>query len=206
MTVTEITPLTKGKVQISFDSAQNLILYKGELRKLGLEEGADISDALYSEIYHEIVGKRAIRRAMHLLEKMDRTEEQLRRKLLEGQYPPELAEEAVSYVKSYHYIDDERYARTFVRLNQERRSAARMKTDLLSKGVAMEIIELALEEELETPPEVLIRSLLDKKHFDPQTAEPKESGRMYQYLLRKGFHSSEIMHVLKHSMECESAT
>ncbi len=197
MIITEITSMQKGKVQVSFDGAQNLVLYKGELQKLGLKEGMDISDAVYGQLYHEIVGKRAIKRAMHLLEKMDRTEEQLRRKLLEGQYPPELAEEAVSYVKYYHYIDDERYARTFVRLNQERRSAGRMRMDLLSKGVAPEVIESALEEEMETPPEVLIQKLLDKKHFDPETAAPREFSKIYQYLLRKGFRSNEIMHVLK---------
>ncbi len=128
---------------------------------------------------------------------MDRTEEQLRRKLLEGQYPEELADEAVAYVRSYRYIDDERYARTFIRLNQERRSAARMKMDLLAKGVAADIIEAALEEELETAPETLIQRLLEKKHFEPQAADARETARMYQYLLRRGFRSQEIMHVLK---------
>lgn len=197
MRITEITPVDKTRVRVSFDDAKELVLYKSECRKLGLEEQADISDAQYGHIYYEIVGKRAKKRALHLLEKMDRTEEQLRRKLLEGQYPRELADEAVAYVKSYRYIDDERYARTFIRLNQERRSAARMKMDLLAKGVAADIIEAALEEELETAPETLIQRLLEKKHFEPQAADARETARMYQYLLRRGFRSQEIMHVLK---------
>lgn len=199
MTITEIMPLhnSKGKVQVVFDDAQPLVLYKGELKKLGLEEQMPVSDALYEQLYHEVVGKRAIKRAMHLLEKMDRTEEQLRKKLQEGMYPLELIEEAVTYVKSYHYIDDERYARTFVRLNQERRSAARMKMDLLAKGVAADVIERAIEEENETVPETLIQRLLEKKKFDPDAASPQESAKMYQFLLRRGFRGDEIMHVLK---------
>jgi len=201
MTITEIIPFGngKGKVQVSFDQAQALVLYNGELQKLGLEEQMTVSDQLYDQLYHEIVGKRAVKRAMHLLEKTDRTEEQLRKKLLEGRYPEELVEEAIAYVKSYHYIDDERYARTFVRLNQERRSAGRMKMDLLAKGIASDVIERALEEENETPPEVLIQRLLEKRGFDPDTATPKETAKMYQFLLRRGFRAGEIMHVLKES-------
>ena len=201
MVITEITPVGngKGKVQISFDDAQALVLYKGELQKFGLEEQMQVSDQMYEQLYHEIVGKRAVKRAMHLLEKMDRTEEQLRKKLLESRYPEELVEEAIAYVKSYHYIDDERYARTFVRLNQERRSAGRMKMDLLAKGIASDVIERAIEEENETPPEILIQRLLDKKNFDPDTAALKDTAKMYQFLLRRGFRANEIMHVLRES-------
>ncbi len=53
-----------------------------------------VSEELYHRLFYEIVGKRAIKRAMHLLEKMDRTEQQLRKKLLEGGYPNELVEES----------------------------------------------------------------------------------------------------------------
>lgn len=199
MTITQITPLenAKGKVQVFFDNSETMILYKGELRKFGLEEQALLDDQVYHHLYYEVVGKRAIKRAMHLLEKRDHTEGQLREKLKEGRYPDDLIEQAVAYVKSYHYIDDDRYARTFVRLNQEKKSAARMKMDLLSKGVSAEIIERAIEEENETPPETLIQNLLDKKHFDANTAALKETAKMYQFLLRRGFRSCEIMHVLK---------
>lgn len=38
-----------------------------------------------------------------------------------------------------------------------------MKADLLAKGVAPDVIERALEEELETQPEELIQKLLEKK-------------------------------------------
>lgn len=199
MMITEIMPLehSKGKVQVSFDQAQPLVLYKGELRRFELEEHGTVSKEQYEQLYHEIVGKRVIKRAMHLLEKMDRTEDQLRKKLSEGGYPQELVEEAIAYVKSYHYIDDERYARTFVRLNQERKSAGRMKTDLLSRGISSDIIARALEEENETAPETLIRRLLEKKNFHPEAASAQETAKMYQFLLRRGFHGNEIMHVLK---------
>ena len=202
MVITEIQQLGKGKVKISFDAAEDLVLYNGELQQsplAGCKEQTEVSEGLYEQVYRGIVGKRVIKRAMHLLEKMDRTEEQLRRKLMESGYPQELAEEAIAYVKSYHYIDDDRYARTFIRLNQERKSNGRMKMDLLSRGIAQDTIERALEEENETEQEAIIRKLVEKKHYDPDTATPQETQKIYQFLLRRGFRSSEIMHVIKRS-------
>ncbi len=196
MTITSIVPLGKGKVQISFDCGEDFVLYKGEMRQFALEEQMEVSDSLYEQIY-DMIGKRVIRRAMHLLEKMDRTEWQLRRKLLEGKYPQELVDRAVAYVKSYHYIDDDRYARTFIRLNQERRSILRMKMDLQARGIAEDIIEQAMEEENETSQEELIHRLLEKKMYHADTASFQEKQKICQFLQRKGFRSSEIMHVLE---------
>ncbi len=196
MVITKILPREKGRVQISFDSADDLILYKSEARQLELEEQMTVTDALYDQIYRQIIGKRVVKRAMHLLEKMDRTEEQLRRKLVQGEYPQELIEDAVAYVKSYRYIDDDRYARTFIRLNQERKSSGRMKMDLLSRGIAQDIIEQALEEENETDQKELIRRLLEKKQYHPDRAAPQEKMKMYRFLAGRGFRCDEIMQVL----------
>lgn len=71
-----------------------------------------------------------------------------------------------------------------------------MRMDLLAKGVSAEIIEQALEEELEVSPETLIQKLLEKKHYCPDTASVKETAKIVQFLLRKGFRKSEIMQVI----------
>ena len=55
------------------------------------------------------LAKRAKHRALYLLERADRTEQELRSKL-EKTYEPEIVEEAIAYVRQYHYIDDKRYA------------------------------------------------------------------------------------------------
>lgn len=47
---------------------------------------------------------------MHLLEDMDRSEAGLREKLKAGLYPEDLIEAAVTYVKSFGYLNDVRYA------------------------------------------------------------------------------------------------
>ena len=132
-------------------------------------------------------GKQAKKRALNLLQRMDRTEYQLRRKLKENGYPEEVVECALDYVKSYHYVDDFRYASSYIRYHQTQKSRMQMKIALQQKGIRSEIIEQALAEEYTEEEEELIRKLLEKKHYDPECCDQKEKQRIYQYLLRRGF-------------------
>lgn len=72
----------------------DLTLYKGEVRQLHLQENDEITEDMYEEVLEEILIPRARRRAMHLLEKMDRSTRQLETKLREGGYPEPAIESA----------------------------------------------------------------------------------------------------------------
>ena len=134
---------------------------------------------------------------MHLLEKMDRTESNLREKLRMNGYPQELVDEAVDYVKRYHYIDDRRYAENYVRFHQGQKSAARLKMDLMRKGVSKDLIEQALSQEYQSDERKMIEQILQKKGYFSGEKLPAEQRRMYGYLLRRGYKSSDILHVMK---------
>lgn len=140
---------------------------------------------------------RAKKRALHLLERMDRTEQQLREKLMASDYPEEVVEEAIAYVKSFHYIDDQRYAENFTRYSKERFSKRQIKQKLMTKGVAKDTIEVAIEEEYDADETEHIRKLLEKKHFDGNSKDEGEFRRIYNYLLRRGFRSSDILKEMK---------
>ena len=58
--------------------------------------------------------KRAAKKAMKLLEHMDRTEKGLRDRLHQAGFGQDAIEAAMAYVESYGYIDDYRYARTYI--------------------------------------------------------------------------------------------
>ena len=167
-----------------------------------LKEGQDLSEDTYEQILREVQIPRAKKRAMHLLEKMDRTEQQLISKLKENGYAPEAISEAVEYVKSYHYIDDDRYARSYIRIHQENKSKKRLQLDLMRKGIDKEIIEYALEEEFEQSEEEMIQVLLKKKHYDPGCKDRKQRDKMYRFLMQRGFSSSDISRAIGQYENC----
>lgn len=69
--------------------------------------------------------------------------------------------------------------------------------ELLQKGIGKELIEQALEEEYQQENEQeQIRRWVEKKHYSGETADLKEKQKMYQFLMRKGFRSDDILHVL----------
>jgi len=140
---------------------------------------------------------RAKKRALHLLERMDRTEHQLREKLKASEYPDDVIEEAIDYVKSFHYIDDKRYAENFTRYKKEGLSRQQIKQKLMSKGIDRDTIELAIEEEYDADEAEHIRKLLVKKHFDGSSKDDGEFRRIYNYLLRRGFRSNDILREMK---------
>lgn len=195
MKIQSIEELEKGKQKISFDSGEVLILYRKEVNTYRLEEEMQVSQELYQTLLYEVIGKRATKRAMHLLERQERTERQLREKLAGSQYPPEAIEQAVGYVKKYHYLDDFRYACTFVRCQKEKRSIQRMRQDLFRKGIADSVIEQAIAEEANEDETAAIRRLLEKKGYHEEMSR-EEAYKIYRFLLGKGYRSSDIRHVM----------
>lgn len=193
MKIESIEELEKGRQKICFDNGEFLILYRKETNTYQLKEGMQISQEMYQVLLYEVVGKRATKRAMHLLERQERTEHQLREKLAANQYPPEAIDMAVEYVKKYHYLDDFRYACTFVRYQKEKRSIQRMRQDLYKKGIEASVIDQAIEQEADEDERAAIRRLLEKKGYHEEMSR-EEAYKIYQFLLRRGYRSSDIRH------------
>lgn len=200
MIVTQITGITRGRYRIYIEEKPAFVLYKGEVKRLGIREGEPVSEEGLREIREEILPDRAKRRAMNLLQGRDYTEAGLREKLRGGDYPENCIEEALAYVKSYGYVDDHRYAGDFIAYNLDRKSRTRIEQDLMRKGIAKETVQ-AVFEELEEQgtrqdESAMIRSLLEKKKYDPKTATRQETQRMYAFLYRRGFHCEAISRAL----------
>ena len=184
------------RIRLVLEDGSQFCLYEKEVRRLGLSEGEDLPDEVYHKLVTEVLLPRAKRRALHLLEKQDRTRASLISKLTESGYPTEVIREAVAYVESFHYIDDDRYARNYIRYHQASKSRTRIKNDLLQRGVSREVIDAAMEEYVSSEAE-LIQTLLIKKHFDPERADDRERSRVFRFLLGRGFSLSDVKSALK---------
>ena len=63
--------------------------------------------------------------------------------------------------------------------------------------VGREQIEQALAEEFVSDERAQIAELLEKRHYDAAQADRREQQRMYQFLMRRGFKSSDILAVMR---------
>lgn len=207
MIVTRIEELSRSRVRIWLDESFAFVLYKGELRLYGIREGTALQESDFRQIMDELLPKRAALRCMNLLKSRAYTEKQLRDKLKQGTYPEECIDRALEYVKSCHYVDDDRFARDYIENQQEKKSRRIIEMDLIKKGIPGEIMERAFRELTEAgigPDEdALAEMWLKKKHFDPRDADYKEKQKMSAFLYRRGISAAAIRRVLSCGWESD---
>lgn len=138
--------------------------------------------------------------ALSILERGDRTELQLRRKLLEKGCPADETEETISFLKEYRYIDDAEYARRYVRSYASRKSVRQIREALEQRGVAAAWIAEAIQEQ-PVDEERQIRAILLKRNYTPgEHMDPREHKRLMGALTRRGF-SYDSIHKVMERME-----
>lgn len=194
MILTKIEQIDKKRYRIYVEEEFIFLLYVTDIRKLKLEEQMEIAPEELEKIYIDIVLRRAKMKAMLLLKSMDYSEKGLRDKLAKLYYPPKAINDALEYVIGYGYIDDERYARNYVRFKKDTQSRKQIEYTLQQKGVSKDYINIAFDEEYSNESNALVRAIIKKvgslERIEELTADEKR--KVGAYLYRKGFSSQEI--------------
>lgn len=197
MTVTGLEPVGKIRVKVFLDGEEAFVLYKKEIVCFDLKEGSELSDERYREIVEGTLRKRARLQCMNLLKAMDRTEHQLYTKLKQSGYPREVAEDAVAYVKSFHYVDDVGYARRYLENRGQSRSMLQIKQELLRKGISKEDIAEALSQAETVSEEETIKNLAVRRKMNLENPTREELKKYYAFFQRKGFSYPAIRNILR---------
>lgn len=144
--------------------------------------------------------KMARRKAILLLEHMDRTEKGLSDRLRQAGFSIEAVEDAMAYVRSYGYLNDDRYAENYITYRMGTKSRQKILQELSVKGVDRETAQRAWEraaEVLEPDEQAVLRATVEKKYAAGSLLNEKEMRRLYGYLARRGFSYGDIAHVLE---------
>ena len=141
MLIESVEPVGKDRSRVTLEDGRSFVLYKGEMRILKLKENTDLSEEVYRNIMETVLPKRAKLRAMNLLKTRAYTEYGLRKKLAEGGYPDSVTDTAISYVKSFGYINDRQYALDYIGEQSLRRSKKELYLKLSQKGIAKEVLD-----------------------------------------------------------------
>ena len=144
--------------------------------------------------------KNARRKAMLLLEHMDRTEKGLSDRLRQAGFSAEATEDAMEYVRSYGYLNDLRYAENYISFRMGTKSRQKILQELSGKGVDRATALAAWEAaaEVEQPDELadVVRASVQNKCQPDSALDEKAMRRLKGFLLRRGFSYGDISHVL----------
>lgn len=126
----------------------------------------------------------------------DRTEKELRSRLTQAGFNDDIVAETVAWCRRLGYVDDARFARSWVeyRLLHSPSGRRRLELELREKGVSDDIIDATLSEML--PYELEQRLCIEaaQKRSRRYTEQPKEvrERRLAAFLARRGFSYEHI--------------
>ena len=173
------------------------LLTSFEISEYDIVQGNKLSESTYDKIMEDVLTKRAKKRCLNLLQKKNYTEYKLREKLRESCYPTEIEDKAITYVKSFHYIDDYRYACDYIFYHKDTETKKKIEEKLRLKGIEQDILHRAFSDSYDEEEEIQIElaqalKLLQKKRYDRENMDWKEKQKIQAYLLRKGIRNSVI--------------
>lgn len=201
---------TKGskKRKVYVNDAWVFSLYPSQVREYGLAEGMGLTGELYREICAGTLLPQAKRRTLNLLVAKDRSRKELLEKLLGDGYPQEVADAALEYAQGYHYVDDLRFALTYLRSHAEEKSGQQLRMKLKEKGIGREVVDEAFEafreerleqmgDAFEEAEHTALKKQICRKVKDPGALTQKDIQKLFSSLYAKGFSGADIRKVFK---------
>ena len=198
MYINQITDLGQGRHKITLEEGSVFVLYKKELEKWDLAEESHLSEEDFIKIKNDILLKRAKKRGLYLLEKQGRSQSNLMAKLQEGFYPDDVIRQAMAYIESFGYLDDQNLARNIVESRRTQKSAMEIVSTLKLKGIQQETINQVMEEYYdESYEKEAIKYLMNKKRIHLESIAQQEKNKFFNYLVRKGFSYDSIKSLMQ---------
>ena len=130
----------------------------------------------------------------------ERCVKDVRDKLKSFDIPQESKDEILDYLLDNRFVNDERFARSFVRgkVNQSGWGLNKIRFHLMQKGIAKDIIDEALGQ---TDEEVYRQKLIDILNVKSKTVKAEfdfeRKRKLAAYAMQKGFEGALVWEVLK---------
>ena len=138
----------------------------------------------------------AVEKIRRFCEYQDRCEAEVRRKMAQLLVPAEERDSLMEQLKEERYVDDERFAESFIRgkVNQKRWGRVKIKVELQQRGISATVISKMMSEMDETKYEENLRYLVGKWRSENPGGE---RGKMVRHLMGKGYTADEIFSIDK---------
>lgn len=206
ITKIEIQKRNKERINLYLDYEYAFSLSAELVYKEGLKVNAEIdSEKLKVLAEHEGL-LRCKESALRIIERSYKTEKEVRDKLKLKGYEDISINKSVEFLKEYNFLNDIKYAKAFISDKLNSSGSQKIKYELTQKGISKDIIDEELSK-LNKDNEKDAAFNLAKKKFDiirkKENDNYKISGKLYRYLLSKGYGYDVISGVVKEVMSVD---
>lgn len=198
--------ITELKVQAKDKNRVNLYLNNKFFCGLDLETvvkhqlkvGTIIDEQRLQNIQLQSEKQTALNKALKLISTRYKTQKEVENYLYEKGYLPQIVYFVVEKLNEYHYIDDERYADSYI-ASHKNFGKLKLKQQLLQKGISPTIVEQKLEDENFDQSQEILN--LAQKYMKNKQDSKENYIKMIKNLMSKGFEYETIKEVLKKDVD-----
>ncbi|HAS92148.1 MAG: hypothetical protein GX867_09425 [Tissierellia bacterium] len=207
ITKIEYQKKNKERFNIYIDDEYGFAVDISILIKYSLKKGMELDDALIDEILLSEEEISVYNYGISVLSRYFKSEYELRLKMKNKGFNPQLIDNAISILKEHKYLDDERYCEMFIndKINISKHGVRKIKEALYYKGIDKEIIEekikcISAESEEERALLLGEKKLLNIKENDNR----KKMSKLSNYLLGKGFEYETVNKTLRKLLNADN--
>lgn len=207
ITKIEYQKKNKERFNIYIDDEYGFAVDISILIKYSLKKGMELDDALIDEILLAEEEISVYNYGISVLSRYFKSEYELRLKMKNKGFNPQLIDNAISILKEHKYLDDERYCEMFIndKINISKHGVRKIKEALYYKGIDKEIIEekikcISAESEEERALLLGEKKLLNIKENDNR----KKMSKLSNYLLGKGFEYETVNKTLRKLLNADN--
>ncbi len=142
----------------------------------------------------------ALETALYLLGFKDRTKKELNTKLHEKGYDDKEIELAIDKISEYGYINDEAYARRYIKSRINKKGSKLIVRELQSKGISTDVINEQLDEMDVDVSDIIVRTI-EKKYSNFDYKDITVRQKVVSYFLRRGYCYVDINNALNRWQE-----
>lgn len=206
ITKIEIQKRNKERVNLYLDQEYAFSLSAELVYKEGLKANVEIDSEKLKILAENENFIRCKESALRIIERSYKTEKEMRDKLKVKGYEDNSINKSIEFLKEYNFINDSNYAKAFISDKLNSVGSKKIKYTLTQKGICKEIIDEELSK-LNTDSEKNTAFNIAQKKLDilkkKENDKYKISGKLYRYLVSKGYGYDVINNVVKEVMSLD---
>lgn len=206
ITKIEIQKNNKDRVNVYLDGEYALAINAELIYKENLKVKDDVDISKLQEIAEKESYIRCEESAIKIIERSYKTEKEIRDKLKQKGYEEKQINNSIDFLKEYNFINDNTYAKAFIKDKLSSKGSQKIKYDLMKKGIAKDIIEENLIKVDKNEEKEVALNVGRKKYESIRRKESdnyKLSGKLYRFLISRGYAYDIVKDVVKEIMSLD---
>ena len=194
ITKIEVQKKNKNRVNLYLDDSFYCGLLAETVVKYRLKEGAEINANFVEFLKNETENEMALNKATSFISKSQKSKKQVFDYLLKKGFDETSIDFAIKKLSEYNYVNDELFAKNFVKYKTNSNGKRKILLELKQKGVEDSLAKQQIEEfsnDSENIKHVAQKYLKGKDLSDIKTKQ-----KAYRFLASKGYESSDILSAL----------